>query len=187
MYVNMHSKRHALLFENHWLICLLHYYFGCYSYCHMTVLLCAAYTPVCSQSVCFLGVWSIYNRRGHWIRHKNDYHTPATHNIHSKIILLKCTNRDVNNSDETECCDKNQNRRIVSPYSIKLEKGFSLLNELGPTKSCHWFHVSHTVKWRVGLQWLYRADEASDVSWYTQKYFLSNKFLKEDIIKFGEI
>ena len=34
---------------------------------------------------------------------------------------------------------------------------------------------------------VYRADKASDVSWYTQKYFLSITFLKEDSIKFGEI
>lgn len=34
---------------------------------------------------------------------------------------------------------------------------------------------------------VYRADKAYDVSWYTQKYFLSNTFLKEENIKFGEI
>ena len=34
---------------------------------------------------------------------------------------------------------------------------------------------------------VYRADKASDVSRHTQKYFLSNTFLKEENIKFGEI
>jgi len=69
------------------LICLSHSYFGCYFYCHTSVLLCAAYTPVCSHSVCFLGVRSICNREEQWIQHDNNYNTAATHNMHYHLKL----------------------------------------------------------------------------------------------------
>jgi hypothetical protein len=63
-------------------------------------------------------------------RRQLKYSSNTQYSLPPEIILLKCTNRDVNNTDEKECPATNHaGERIVSLYSIRLETGFGLQNE----------------------------------------------------------
>jgi len=70
----------------------------------MSVLLCAAYAPVCSHSVFS---WSMVNpqqeRAVDPTRRQLKYCSNTQYSLPPEIILMKRTDRDVNNTDEKEC------------------------------------------------------------------------------------